>query len=255
MAKKKRLDILLVERDLIESRSKAAARIMAGDVFVKGQRCTKAGTKLDENVQIELKGNALPYVSRGGLKLEAVLDAFSFDCTDLTVIDVGASTGGFTDCVLQRGARKVYAVDVGYGQLAWRLRTDERVVNIERTNIRGMERSLVPEPCDLAVMDCSFISLEKILPHTLPFLSSDAHVISLIKPQFEVGKEHIAKGGVVRDTKARTRAIEHVIQEASDLGLRFVHGIDCPVHGPAGNIEYLAIFKRIRGGFYADEEE
>lgn len=256
MGTKKRLDVLLVERDLVETRSRAAARIMAGDVFVKGQRCTKAGTKLDEGIEIELRGDALPYVSRGGLKLEAALEAYpSLDVTDLTVIDVGASTGGFTDCVLQRGARRVYAVDVGYGQLAWKLRTDDRVINLERTNIRTIDPELIPEPCDLAVMDCSFISLDKVLPPTLPFLSPGAHVISLIKPQFEVGKEHIARGGVVRDKKARTQAIDDVIDTARHLGLTLRAGIDCPVHGPAGNVEFLAVFQRVGLVSVASEEE
>lgn len=244
MATKKRLDVLLVERGLVETRSRAAARIMAGDAFVRGERCHKAGTKLPEDVLIELRGDEMPYASRGGLKLEAALNAFDFACQDLVVIDVGASTGGFTDCVLQRGATRVYAVDVGYGQLAWKLRTDTRVINIERTNIRALEPALIPEPCALAVMDCSFISLEKILAPTLPFLAPDAHVISLIKPQFEVGREHIAKGGVVRDKKARKAAIDSVVAQAATLGLEFVQGIDCPVHGPAGNIEYLALFAR-----------
>lgn len=244
MTKKIRLDLLLVERDLIETRARAQARIMAGHVFVNGERCDKAGTKLPMDAQVEVRGEPMPYVSRGGSKLEAALDAFSFDCTDQVVIDVGASTGGFTDCVLQRGAARVYAIDVGYGQLAWKLRQDPRVINIERTNIRHADRALVPEPCTLAVIDCSFISLEKILPPTLPFLSPEAHVISLIKPQFEVGQEHIAKGGVVKDQRARQAAIAHIIAQAEALGLRFVRGIDCPVHGPAGNIEYLAMFAR-----------
>ncbi len=255
MPKKKRLDVLLVERDLVNTRSRAAAHIMAGDVFVDNQRCTKAGTKLKEDALIELRGEQMPYVSRGGLKLQAALDAFEFDCTDLIVIDVGASTGGFTDCVLQRGATRVYAVDVGYGQLAWKLRTDDRVINIERTNIRTIDPALIPEPCALAVMDCSFISLEKILAPTLPFLSPTAHVLALIKPQFEVGREHIAKGGVVRDRKARQAAIDSVIAQASRLGLRFVQGIDCPVHGPAGNIEYLALFERDPDAICTSEEE
>lgn len=242
---KKRLDVLVVERELAESRTRAQAYIMAGDVFVNGQRCDKPGTKFKEEVSIELKGNQNPYVSRGGLKLQAALDAFEYECADKIVIDVGASTGGFTDCVLQRGAPKVYAVDVGYGQLAWRLRQDPRVINIERTNIRHMPADAIPEPCALAVIDCSFISLEKVLPNTLTFLATDADVIALIKPQFEVGRDNIGSGGVVRDPKARKRAIDDVIEQASALGLRHVQGIDCPVHGPAGNVEYLAWFKRM----------
>ena len=244
MPSKKRLDLLLVERELVDTRSRAAARVMAGDVFVNGQRCTKAGTKLAENVALELRGDALPYVSRGGLKLEAALKAFDLSCQDLLVLDVGASTGGFTDCVLQHGARHVWAVDVGYGQLAWRLRTDDRVTNLERSNIRSLDPELVPEPCDLAVMDCSFISLEKILEPTLPFLTPNARIIALIKPQFEVGRAQIARGGVVRDQRARQQAIARVKAYASTLGLQALDGIDCPVHGPAGNVEYLALFER-----------
>ena len=242
--KKKRLDILLVERELVPSRSRAQARIMAGDVFVQGQRCDKAGTRFADDVAIELRGDELPYVSRGGLKLEAALDAFDYDVNDRVVIDVGASTGGFTDCVLQRGAARVYAVDVGYGQLAWKLRTDDRVINIERTNIRHMDADAIDEPCSLAVIDCSFIGLEKVIPNTLTFLGPDADVIALIKPQFEVGPDAVGKGGVVRDEDARRQGIDDVIATAASLGLRHVRGIDCPVHGPAGNIEYLAWFTR-----------
>ena len=243
--KKKRLDILLLERDLVPSRSRAQARIMAGDVYVQGQRCDKAGTRFAEDVAIELRGDELPYASRGGLKLEAALEAFAYNVTDRVVIDVGASTGGFTDCVLQRGAARVYAVDVGYGQLAWKLRTDARVINIERTNIRHMEPDAIEERCSLAVIDCSFIGLEKVLPNTLTFLESDADVIALIKPQFEVGPDAVGKGGVVRDEDARQAGIDQVIASAANLGLEHVQGIDCPIHGPAGNVEYLAWFKRV----------
>ncbi|MEM1349252.1 MAG: TlyA family RNA methyltransferase [Myxococcota bacterium] len=196
---KKRLDELLVERGLVRSRTRAQARIMAGDVFVQGVRCDKAGQRFIEDVQIEVRGEDMPFVSRGGLKLEAALDAFGYDVAGLVVLDVGASTGGFTDCVLQRGAARVHAVDVGYGQLAWRLRSDERVHAVERTNIRHMRHDELGEPCDLAVIDCSFISLEKVLPNTVTFLKPDADVIALIKPQFEVGRDAVGKGGVVRD--------------------------------------------------------
>lgn len=242
--KKLRLDQLLVERELVESRTRAQGLIMAGQVYVQGQKVTKAGQRYAPDVALEVKGDDNPYVSRGGLKLKAALDAFGFSCQDLIVIDVGASTGGFTDCCLQHGAKNVYAVDVGYGQLAWKLRQDPRVINIERENIRTMEQALIPEPCALAVIDCSFISLEKVLPHTLRFLSPTAHVIALIKPQFEVGKDKVGKGGVVRDGDDRAQAIEEVIAQAQTLGLKQLGGIDCPVHGPAGNIEYLALFER-----------
>lgn len=243
-SKKERLDLLMLERELVESRSKAKAIIMAGQVFVDGVREDKAGTKISREVSIEIRGDTNPYASRGGLKLEAALEAFEYDCSDLVVIDVGASTGGFTDCVLQHGASRVYAVDVGYGQLAWKLRSDERVVVIERQNIRHMEADQVPEACDLAVIDCSFISLEKVLPNTLNFLKPAADVIALVKPQFEVGREKVGKGGVVRDEEYRQEAIDDVVDAAAKMGLDLVDSIDCPVHGPAGNVEALVWLKR-----------
>ncbi len=251
--KKKRLDHLLIERELFETRARAQARIMAGDVFVDGQRRDKAGQRFAEDVTIEVRGDGIKYASRGGLKLEAALEAFGYDCTDQVVIDVGASTGGFTDCVLQRGAARVYAVDVGYGQLAWKLRTDERVVVIERMNIRKMPHDHLPEACDLAVIDCSFISLDKVLAPTRMFLGDEASVVALIKPQFEVGKDRIGKGGVVRDAAVRAEAIEEAIAAAEALGFERVDGIDCPVHGPAGNVEYLVWLKR-RPGAPSEEE-
>lgn len=243
-AKKQRLDDLLVERELIEDRARAQARIMAGDVLVNGQRVDKSGTMVRADVALELKGESLPYVSRGGLKLEAALKAFAYVCTDKVVIDVGASTGGFTDCVLQRGARRVYAVDVGYGQLAWKLRQDARVVCMERLNIRQMTPDMLEERCDLAVIDCSFISLSQVLPNTLTFLKPGADVIALVKPQFEVAAEHVERGGVVRDQEHRREAIDAVVEFAETLGLRLVNAIDCPVHGPAGNIEHLVWLSR-----------
>lgn len=244
MAKKERIDRLLVERDLVDSRTRAKARLMAGDVFVDGQRIDKAGTQVSREARIELRGDEMPYVSRGGLKLQAALDHFDYDPSGLIAIDVGASTGGFTDCLLQRGAQKIYAVDVGYGQLAWRLRQDERVVVLERQNIRHLPREAVGDECDLAVIDCSFISLDLVLPNTLPFLKDGADVIALIKPQFEVGRDSIGKGGVVRDEEIRSEAIEDVVEMAKKLGLRYVDGLDCPVHGPAGNVEYLVWLRR-----------
>ena len=241
--KKLRLDQLLVERELVATRARAQALIMAGEVFVRGQKITKAGHFVhDQEDAVEVRVQDHPYVSRGGLKLEAALRQFGFSCEGLVVIDVGASTGGFTDCCLQRGAARVYAVDVGYGQLAWRLRQDERVINLERANIRTLEPSLIPEPCALAVIDCSFISLDKVLPPTLRFLAPEAHVLALIKPQFEVGQAGLSRGGVVRDQDARQRAIDEVVAQAKALGLRLLQSMDCPVHGPAGNVEHLALF-------------
>jgi 23S rRNA (cytidine1920-2'-O)/16S rRNA (cytidine1409-2'-O)-methyltransferase len=242
--KKQRIDVLLVDRELVESRARAQARIMAGDVYVDGQRVDKAGTKVAEDAAIELRGEDLPYVSRGGLKLEAALETFQYDCTDKLVLDVGASTGGFTDCVLQRGARRVYAVDVGYGQLAWKLRQDPRVISIERQNIRHMAEDAIEERCDLAVIDCSFISLELVLPNTLTFLRAGADVIALVKPQFEVGRENLARGGVVRDEVARAEAIGRVVDFSAGLGLELAGAMDCPVHGPAGNVEHLVWLRR-----------
>lgn len=253
--KKKRLDVLLVERELMPSRTRAQARIMAGDIYVNGQKCDKAGTRFGADISIEVRGDESAYVSRGGLKLEAALEAFGYDVTSKVVIDVGASTGGFTDCVLQRGAARVYAIDVGYGQLAWRLRQDSRVVNIERTNIRHMPADQLGEACDLAVIDCSFIGLEKVMPNTLTFLGPEADLIALIKPQFEVGPEAVGKGGVVRDVEARQGAIDAVIQAAARRGLVHRAGMDCPVHGPAGNIEYLAWFTRDPSAASAAEQE
>lgn len=244
MATKERIDRLLVDRELVASRTRAQARLMAGEVFVDGQRVDKAGTKVSVDAQIEMKGEQLRYVSRGGLKLEAALDAFGeLKIEGKVAMDVGASTGGFTDCLLQRGVARVYAVDVGYGQLAWKLRQDERVVVLERENIRHLEATKVAEACDLAVIDCSFISLELVLPHTLRFLGEEADVVALIKPQFEVGRAGLGKGGVVRDEEVRREAIEEIVAEAQNLGLRLVAGIDCPVHGPAGNVEYLGWFQ------------
>lgn len=240
MAKKERIDRLLVDRELVDSRTRAKARIMAGDVFVDHQRVDKAGTKISVEAQIELRGDKMPYASRGGLKLEAALDDFGLDPAGLIAIDVGASTGGFTDCLLQRGAQKVYAVDVGYGQLAWKLRNDDRVVVLERENIRHLAREAVADECQLAVVDCSFISLELVLPPTRKFLTDDAELVVLVKPQFEAGRSRLGKGGVVRDQQLRQEIIDEVIAEAKRLGFEYVQGLDCPVHGPAGNIEFLA---------------
>lgn len=236
---KQRLDVLLVERGLVGSRERAKARIMAGQVFVGEQRVDKAGTKVAVDAAITLKGEDHPYVSRGGLKLAGALDAFSLDVAGAVAMDVGASTGGFTDCLLQRGAAKVYAIDVGYGQLAWKLRQDARVINIERTNIRKMAPELVPEPVELVVADCSFISLTKVLPHVWAHLSQGASMVVLVKPQFEAGRERIGKGGVVRDESVRQAIIAEIRQWCETHDMSVLGGVDSDTPGPSGNVEHL----------------
>jgi len=233
-----RLDKLLVDQGLAESRQKAAALIRAGVVLVDEVPRDKPGTQINPEAKVRLKENPLPYVSRGGLKLEAALDQFGVDPSGRTCADLGASTGGFTDCLLQRGAAKVFAVDVGYGQLAWSLRTDERVVVMERTNARHLES--LPDPVSLIVGDLSFISLSKILPAIQRIAEPATEAVLLIKPQFEVGKAFIAKGGVVKDQAARTEAIERVQDDAKALGARILGVMDSPVPGAKkGNIEAL----------------
>ncbi len=236
---RKRLDRVLVERGLAPSRERARALIEAGDVKVDGFPVSKPASQVDPGADVRVESEPMAYVSRGGLKLEQALDAFDVPVRGAVVIDVGASTGGFTDCVLQRGAARVYAVDVGYGQLAWKLRSDDRVVVIERTNIRALTDEQMPERADLAVIDCSFIGLSKVLPPTSGFLSPGAHVVALVKPQFEVGRAGVGKGGVVRDAAVRADAIERVRAEARELGFDVVDGVDCDTHGPSGNVEYL----------------
>lgn len=236
---KLRLDRLLVERGIAESRERGHALILSGQVLVDGQKVEKAGSLVPEGADIRILGEQMPYVSRGGLKLEAALREFMIDVTGTTALDVGASTGGFTDCLLQHGARKVYAVDVGYGQMAWKLRQDPRVVLIERTNIREITPSHIPEPIDISVIDVSFISLEKVIPSILRFLKPDSGIIALIKPQFEVGKEQVGKGGIVRDEAARTAAVERLAAFIRDLGLAVKGVIPSPITGQDGNVEYL----------------
>jgi 23S rRNA (cytidine1920-2'-O)/16S rRNA (cytidine1409-2'-O)-methyltransferase len=237
--RKLRLDRLLMERGLSESRERAQAMIFAGQVLANGQKIDKAGTLLPMDAEIRILGEYLPYVSRGGLKLEAALKDFRIAAEGKVALDVGASTGGFTDCLLQRGVKKVYAVDVGYGQMAWKLRQDDRVVTIERTNIREIEPSLLPEPIDIAVADVSFISLEKVVPGILKFLKPDGEIIALIKPQFEVGKGRVGKGGIVRDEAARTAAVNRIADYFRGLGLHVKGVIPSPITGQDGNVEYL----------------
>jgi 23S rRNA (cytidine1920-2'-O)/16S rRNA (cytidine1409-2'-O)-methyltransferase len=236
---KVRIDQLLVERELAPSRSRAQALIMAGVVFIGGERIDKAGAKVQSDADVDVRSNPNPYVSRGGLKLAGALDHFGLSPAGCVCMDVGASTGGFTDCLLQRGATHVYAVDVGYGQLAWRLRTDERVTNLERTNIRSLPAGALQTPVSFCVADCSFISLSKVLPHVVPTLAERSNLVVLVKPQFEVGRDRVGKGGVVRDEQVRAEAIDGIAQMARRLGFRVEAGVDSEVHGPKGNVEHL----------------
>ena len=238
-ALKIRLDRLLVERGLVESRERGHALVLAGQVLVNGQKQNKAGTLVPEAAEVRILGDALPYVSRGGMKLEAALREFNVDVSRKTALDAGASTGGFTDCLLQHGAAKVYAVDVGYGQLAWKLRQDPRVVTIERVNIRDMSPTLVAEPVDIAVIEVSFISFEKDVTAILNCMKVDSEIIALIKPQFEVGRENVGKGGIVRDVAARNAAVKRVEDFIRSLGLEVKGIIQSPITGQDGNVEFL----------------
>ncbi len=245
---KERLDKLVVDRGLAGSRERARALILAGKVEVAGQVATKAGSMFDESVAVALRAEDHPYVSRGALKLVKGLEAFAIDPAGMTALDIGASTGGFTDVLLRQGARRVYAIDVGYGQLAWALRQDPRVVTIERTNVREMDLALVPEPCDLAVIDVSFISLTIVLPRVAELLRTPARpIIALVKPQFEAGREHVGKGGVVRDPDARQGAITKVRDWARTAGFGVGDGstdvVESPITGPAGNVEFLLLLR------------
>ena len=241
---KERLDVLLTERGFFDSREKAKAVIMAGEVFVNGQREDKAGSKFDREAEIEVKGKVLKYVSRGGLKLEKAVEVYGLDLMDKTCIDIGSSTGGFTDCMLQNGAVKVYAIDVGTNQLAWKLREDKRVVSMEKTNIRYVTEEDIPEKADFASVDVSFISLTKVLPAAVNLLKDEAHMVCLIKPQFEAGREKVGKKGVVRDFSVHKEVIELVINFAIGLNF-FIKGLTfSPVKGPEGNIEYLLYMQK-----------
>lgn len=238
MSEKRRIDLLLVEKGLEQSRERAKALVMAGEVFVGGQRVDKPGEEVDAGAAIEVRGG-IPYVSRGGLKLEKAMQVFPIDLTDRICMDVGASTGGFTDCMLQNGAARVYAVDVGYGQLAWKLRTDARVVNLERTNIRKLEAERVPDRIGFFSVDVSFISLTLVLPVIKEFLAPRAQGVCLIKPQFEVGKGKVGKKGVVREPELHRDSIAKIAEFAVSQGFE-IGGLDySPVKGPEGNIEYL----------------
>ena len=237
--KKERLDVLMVQRNLAESREKAKALIMSGIVYVNGQKEDKAGTSFEETVQIEVRGNTLKYVSRGGLKLEKAMSRFGVQLAGKVCMDVGASTGGFTDCMLQNGAVKVYAVDVGHGQLAWKLRNDDRVICMEKTNIRYVTPEDIGDRIEFASIDVSFISLTKVLGPVKQLLTDEGQVVCLIKPQFEAGREKVGKKGVVREKSVHLEVIEMVMDYARSIGFGILGLEFSPIKGPEGNIEYL----------------
>ncbi|AND85200.1 TlyA family rRNA (cytidine-2'-O)-methyltransferase [Clostridium tyrobutyricum] len=241
---KERLDILLVNKGMFESRHRAQASIMAGEIFVEGSRVDKCGQKIKINSNIEFRGNKMPFVSRGGLKLEKAVNNFNIDLKNNICLDIGASTGGFTDCMLQNGAAKVYAIDVGYGQFAWKLRIDKRVVCMERTNIRYVKFEDIGQYAGFASIDVSFISLEKVIPTVLNLLDSYGKVMALIKPQFEAGREKVGKKGVVREKSTHIEVINTIVDFIKQIDLNII-GLDySPIKGPEGNIEYLIYFTK-----------
>ena len=253
---KQRLDIYLVENGLVSGRDLAKSLIMAGKVYVNNQKADKAGDQISEKDKVELRGESLKYVSRGGLKLEKAMKVFPINLEGLISMDIGASTGGFTDCMLQNGASKVFAVDVGYGQLAWKLRTDERVINMERTNIRYVTLEDIGQELDFASVDVAFISLKLVLPVAKNLLREEGEIVALIKPQFEAGREKVGKKGVVRDPAVHKEVIEEVVAFAQNSGFEIL-GLDfSPIRGPEGNIEYL-MYARKKNEFeiksYAEE--
>lgn len=245
MTEKKRIDLYLVDSGLIESREKAKAVIMAGQVYVDNQKCEKPGNVISTDANVEVRGNKLPYVSRGGLKLEKAVTEFLIDLTGVVAIDIGASTGGFTDCMLQKGAKRVYAVDVGYGQFDWKLRNDPRVVNLERTNMRYVTAEQIPEPVDFFSVDVSFISLTLILPVAVKFLRPGGRAVCLIKPQFEAGRDKVGKKGVVRDPAVHEEVIGKMTTFAMDNGFSVLGLSFSPIKGPEGNIEYLMYLEKV----------
>ena len=244
MSTKERLDVLLVNRGLFESREKAKTAIMAGQIFIGTVCVDKAGTKVAIDADIHVKGNTLPYVSRGGLKLEKALSMYPIDLTEAVMVDIGASTGGFTDCALQNGARKVFAIDVGYNQLAWKLRQDSRVINMEKQNIRTVTPEQLGEPSDFISIDVAFISLDKVLPVAVTLLKDSGSLVALIKPQFEAGREKVGKGGIVRDKAVHKEVLDRILHVAEDAGL-YLHGLTySPIKGTEGNIEFLGFFTK-----------
>lgn len=242
--KKERLDVLMVQRNLAESREKAKALIMSGIVYVNGQKEDKAGTSFEETVQIEVRGSTLKYVSRGGLKLEKAMSHFGVELAGKVCMDIGASTGGFTDCMLQNGAIKVYSVDVGHGQLAWKLRNDDRVVCMEKTNIRYVTSEDIADPIEFASVDVSFISLTKVLGPAKELLTGNGQMVCLIKPQFEAGREKVGKKGVVREKSVHLEVIEMVMGYAESIGFGILGLEFSPIKGPEGNIEYLMYIQK-----------
>jgi 23S rRNA (cytidine1920-2'-O)/16S rRNA (cytidine1409-2'-O)-methyltransferase len=241
--KKVRLDKLLSEKGLVESREKAKAIILGGNVFVNGVIVDKAGALVKPDVVLDVKSRQ-PYVSRGGLKLEHALKEFDMDVSGKIAMDVGASTGGFTDCLLQNGIEKVYAIDVGYGQFDWILRSNEGIILLEKTNIRYLDRDLVPDPIDIATIDVSFISLLKVIPNLLDFLIPNGEIIALIKPQFETGRENVGKGGVVKDENRQLEVIERIKTESEKMGLEVKGVTKSPIKGAKGNVEYFIYLRK-----------
>ncbi len=241
---KLRLDKLLLDKGLLESREKAKALILEGNVMVNGIVIDKAGALVNPDDAVTVK-NKMPYVSRGGLKLEHAIKEFEIDVNDKIAMDVGASTGGFTDCLLQYGAKKVYAIDVGYGQFSWKLRNDKRVLLLEKTNIRYFEKDKIPDAIDIATIDVSFISLMTVMPKVLEFLAEHGEIVALIKPQFEVGRKDVGKGGVVKDEGKRLEAIERIKTKSEKMGLEVKGTTASPIKGPKGNVEYLIYLKKL----------
>ncbi len=255
MSEKQRLDAELVARGIIQSREQAKAAIMAGQVYVNNQKADKAGESVSPEDKIEFRGEKLAYVSRGGLKLEKAMELYGFKLDNKICMDVGASTGGFTDCMLQKGATKVYSIDVGYGQLAWKLRQDERVVNLERTNVRYITTEQVPDIVDFVSIDVSFISLGLVIPVLVPFLSEEAMMVCLVKPQFEAGKDKVGKHGVVRDPATHMEVLERAVGFAKNAGFGIVGLEFSPIKGPQGNIEYLMVLTRKEPELSVSSEE
>lgn len=248
MSTKERLDVLLVNHGLFESREKAKTAIMAGQIFMGTVCVDKAGTKVPIDADLSVKGNTLPYVSRGGLKLEKALQLYPIDLTDAVMVDIGASTGGFTDCALQNGAAKVFAIDVGYNQLAWSLRQDKRVINMEKQNIRTVTPEQLGELVDFISIDVAFISLDKVLPVAVTLLKDTGSLVALIKPQFEAGREKVGKGGIVRDPATHAEVLTRILNVAEEVGLH-LHGVTySPIKGTEGNIEFLGYFKKTTDG-------